>query len=307
MIALLLIRQIIKLFLMMLMGFTLVKARLIKAEDSKSLSLVTLYIITPCVILEAFQVDYTSETGRGLILAFTAAVLLHIMLLTVGYVLEKLFKLDPVEKASAIYSNAGNLIIPIVTGVLGKEWVLYCCAFISVQLILLWTHGRMLLSSEKKIDVRKIITNINMIAIGIGIILFLTGLRLPALVNEAFSSVGGTVGPVSMIVSGMLIGGLKKKQILAFRRLWLPVFLRMLFFPILALLILKYSGLKNMADNGTIILLITFLATTSPAAASVTQMAQIFGRDAEYASVINVVTTLICIITMPIMVYFYQL
>ena len=42
--------------------------------------------------------------------------------------------LDAVEKASMIYSNAGNLIIPIVTAVLGKEWVIYSSAFLSVQL-----------------------------------------------------------------------------------------------------------------------------------------------------------------------------
>ncbi|MDF2884933.1 MAG: autotransporter, partial [Clostridiaceae bacterium] len=49
------------------------------------------------------------------------------------------------------------------------------------------------------------------------------------------------------------------------------------------------------------------LATITPTASSITQMAQIYGKDAEYASVINVTTTVVSIITMPVMVLLYQI
>lgn len=54
------------------------------------------------------------------------------------------------------------------------------------------------------------------------------------------------------------------------------------------------------------ILLISLLATITPSASAITQMAQIYGKNGEYASAINVVTTIVCIITMPIMVWLYQ-
>ena len=59
--------------------------------------------------------------------------------------------------------------------------------------------------------------------------------------------------------------------------------------------------------NGEMILLITLLATSSPSGTTITQMAQVYGGDTEYACSINVVTTLLCIVTMPIMVALYQL
>ena len=59
--------------------------------------------------------------------------------------------------------------------------------------------------------------------------------------------------------------------------------------------------------NGDMILLITLLATASPSGTTITQMAQVYGGDTEYACSINVVTTLLCIVTMPIMVALYQL
>jgi len=103
-------------------------------------------------------------------------------------------KLDPVEKASLIYSNAGNLIIPIVTSVLGPEWVIYTSGFISVQVILIWTHCKMLLCGEKKADLKKIVTNINMIACCIGIIMFLTKIRFPYPVQDAVDTMGSMIG-----------------------------------------------------------------------------------------------------------------
>lgn len=65
MISILLAQQIAQLFLMILMGFLIVKIGLLKDEDSKVLSKIVLYLIIPCVILNAFQVDYTPETVRG--------------------------------------------------------------------------------------------------------------------------------------------------------------------------------------------------------------------------------------------------
>lgn len=305
-ISLLLIKQIAQLFLIMIMGFALVKTQLMKVEESKSLSMIVIYLIMPCVIINAFQVEYTESIRNGLILAFMAAVLIHIMLLILIKVLEKIFHLDAVEKTSIIYSNSGNLIIPIVTSVLGKEWVIYSSAFLSVQIILLWTHGRMVLCEERKIDFKKILLNINMITIFLGILLFVTRIQLPNIIKGTMESISVMIGPISMIVTGMLIGNMKFKQIFAFKRIYIVTFLKMIVCPVMILLLLKYGGMVNLLSNGKMILLISLLATITPSASTITQMAQIYGKNAEYASAINVVTTIICIVTMPIMVLLYQ-
>lgn len=307
MISLLLMKQIGELFLMMLMGFIVVKAKLIKAEESKSLSIVSLYVIMPCVIINAFQIQYSESVKNGLILAFIAAILIHIVLLILVKVLEKIFHLDVVEKVSVIYSNSGNLIIPIVTSVLGKEWVIYSSAFLSVQLIVLWTHGRMVLCGDKKIDLKKILLNVNIISILLGILFFITRIQLPNIINETMGSVSVMIGPISMIVAGMLIGNMNLKQVFSYKRIYLINFLRMILCPVVILLILKYSGLSNFSSDGKMILLISLLATITPSASAITQMSQIYGKNAEYASAINVVTTIVCIITMPIMVWLYQM
>ena len=145
-------QQITELFLMIFMGYVIVKARLLKGEDSKVISKIVLYLIIPCVIINAFQVDYTSEKVQGLLLAFAASVMLQVLLLIIVWGAGRLMGLNEVEKASVYYSNAGNLIMPIVTFVLGQEWVLYGCVFLSVQIVFVWSHGKWVLSRQSKID-----------------------------------------------------------------------------------------------------------------------------------------------------------
>ena len=300
-ISILLMEQIFELFLMILMGFIIVKAGIVKEEDSKVLSKIVLYLIIPCVIINAFQVDYTQKTVNGLLIALAASVLLQVVLLLVVFVMGKLFSLNEVETASIYYSNSGNLIVPIVTFVLGQKWVLYGCVFMSVQLVFLWTHCKKIISRESSYDWKKIILNINMISIAIGAILFFTRIRLPELITNTISSVGNMIGPASMIVTGMLFAGMDLNK-----RVYFISALRMLVIPLIALFLIKISHLATLSADAQKIMLIVFLAVITPSASTVTQMCQVYGNDAHYASAINVVTTLCAIVTMPFMVLLFS-
>ena len=274
-ISILLMKQIAQLFLMIFMGYLIVKTGIVEDTDSKVLSKIILYLVIPCVIINAFQVDYTSDTVRGLLLAFIASVLTQIILLIVVSVLGKLFHLNEVEIASIYYSNSGNLIVPIVTFILGKEWVLYGCVFMSVQLIFIWTHCKKIISQEASYDWKKIVLNINMISIFIGILLFFTKIHLPEIINDSISSVGNI--------------------------------LRLIVLPVFALILIKLSHLAAFSADGDKIMLIVFLAIITPSASTVTQMCQVYGNDSQYASAINVVTTLFSIVTMPLLVMLFQM
>ena len=96
-ISILLMEQIIQLFLMIFMGFLIVKAKLLNSEDSKILSIIVLYLIIPCVIINAFQVDYTMDTVKGLLLALAASVMTQVLLLIIISISGKLLHLNEVE------------------------------------------------------------------------------------------------------------------------------------------------------------------------------------------------------------------
>ena len=299
-ISILLMEQIIQLFLMIFMGYLIVKVGLVKDEDSKVLSKIILYLIIPCVIINAFQVDYTMDTVKGLLLALAASVMIIIS------ISGKLLHLNEVEIASVYYSNSGNLIVPIVTFILGQDWVLYGCVFMSVQLIFLWTHCKKIISRESSYDWKKIVLNINMISIFIGVVLFFAKIHLPEIINNTLGSVSSMIGPASMIVTGMLFAGMNLKQIFADKRVYFVSFLRLIAVPLLALVMIKISHLAMFSADGNKIMLIVFLAIITPSASTITQMCQVYGNNSRYASAINVMTTLFSIITMPLMVMLFE-
>ena len=304
--SLLLMQQIIKLFIMIFMGYMIVKVGILKSEDSRVFSAMVLYLIVPCVIMNAFQVEYSPEKASGLFLAFVTSLLLMLVTLPAVNLLGRLLKLNEVERMSVYYSNAGNLIIPLVTFILGEEWVLYACVYMSIQIVFFWTHCKKELSREKRIDLKKIFTNINIIVVMIAVILFFMNIHLPKLLTETFESVSGMVGPASMFVIGMLMAGADLKKIFTNKRAYLVTGMRLIAVPLFSLLILKISRLAGFHADGHQILLIVFLAVTTPAASTVTQMSQLYGNDSEYASAIGVLTTLASVLTMPLMVLLFQ-
>lgn len=304
-VSILILRQMLYYFIMILMGFVLVKAKKLRSEESRFVSVVAVYLVTPCVIINAFQMEYSAETVHGLLLALGAAVAAHLLFLLLITILGKVCGLNAVEKASVMYTNSGNMIIPVVMAVLGPEWVLYSSVYVSFQLLLQWTHGRRLISGEKGFNLKIILSNIHIWSILLGLLLFLLRVRLPGLIIDTLSGVGGLLAPLSMFVMGMLMAGNDLRKSFANRRIYLIAALRLLLCPLLVLVMFWLSGAVRLLPNAATILFISFLACTTPPAVATTQMAQLFGNNAEYASAINIITTIFSLATIPLMTTLY--
>ena len=307
MIAVLLIRKIAQLFLILILGYVVVKLKLVRAEDSKVLSKLALYLLVPFVILKSFQMDLTPEIQKGMIFAFAMGFVMHVVQIGLAMAGGKVLKLDTVEQASMAYSNTVNLIVPLVTSVLGPEWVIYSSAVASMQLMFLWSHGIGMFAGWKNMNVKKMFLNPNMISIAVGLVLLLTGIKLPAMFNEVAGDMGGMLGPFAMLVVGMLLAETDLKTMLKNKRLYLVLFLRMIFCPAIFMIILKLTQVETWMTDGRNLALTIFLAATSPAATTITQFAQLYDKDAQYAGAINIVSTLSCIVTMPLFVFIYEL
>ena len=115
------------------------------------------------------------------------------------------------------------------------------------------------------------------------------------------------IGPISMVMIGMLLAGVDWKLVFGKRRIYGIVFLKMIVVPGIITLCLKLAAPLIPMENAKTILLISLLAVIAPTAVTITQMAQLYKRDAAYASSINVFTTLVCIVTMPLMVMLYMI
>lgn len=306
-ISLLLMEEIIKLFVIMFMGYAVVKAGLMKPSESKSVSVIMVYLVIPCVILNAFQVEYTPDVQKGLLLACAAAVAVHILFLLLTAILKKPLHLDVIERATIIYSNAGILVIPLVQELLGQEYVIYSSAYIAVQLILIWTHCKNMLCEEDKLEWKKVLLNVNIISIIVGVVLFIFRIQLPSGAQDVLNMMNNMIGPLGMLLAGMVIAEVPLKTVFTRKRSYLSAALRLFIYPVFVLGLMKVIQTFASIQDSKQILLTVYLASITPACATVTSMAQLYDKDAAYSSSLYVLTTLLSIATMPVMVGLFEM
>lgn len=170
----------------------------------------------------------------------------------------------------------------------------------------MWTHGIALFSNNEKFNIKKIICNVNIISILIGVILMISGIKLPAVIKDVVSPLGSMLGPIGMIIAGMVAANINYKEILKNKRLYLVVFMRLVFCPLVLILLMKLFKQINIMNIDKI-LLISYLASITPSASTIMQFAQISGNSEDYATAINIVSTILCIATMPVFVWLYNL
>lgn len=306
-ISILLAQQIAQLFLILIMGYAVVKAGLLKASDSKVLSVLMVYLVCPCMILNAFQIEDTPDIRRGLVYAMIVAAAMHVVLLAFTALLRRPLKLDVIEQVNTIYSNAGALVIPLVQALLGSEYVIYSCAFIIVQTVLIWTHANACLQGSFSFQWKKLLENVNILAILAGMLLYLTHWQLPGMLQNTVTNMGSMIGPIGMLLAGMAIAEKPLRDVFCTRRNYLPTVLRLVVCPLVMLMLLWVCHASSWVADGKNILMTVYLAAITPACATVTSMAQLYDRDAAHSSALYVLTTLLSIITMPVMIGLFDL
>ena len=299
-ISILLAEKIAQLFLILLMGYLVVRVGLLKPEDSRVLSVIMVYLVMPCMILNAFQIDNTPEVRTGIVYSFVVAGIMHLLFLALTALLKKPLKLDVIERCAVIYSNASALVIPLLQATLGSEYVVYSCGFIIVQLVLLWTHCCTVLRGDKGIDLKKIVTNLNLIAIVAAALLFALHITLPAGLVTTISSVGNMIGPLGMLLAGMAIASSPLKKLVLTPRYYL------ILYPMVTLGLLWLLKAQTWIPDGKAILMTVFLSGITPVCSALNSMVQLYDRDMEESGALYVLTTLLSIVTMPLVIAVFE-
>ncbi len=304
--SLLLAEKIISMLIACFVGWVLVKRRLIGEKEGTTISKLVAYVCSPCAIFSAFQIDFSTDKVNGLFIAMILAVIVLVIYIVFTKLFGDKMGLNGIERASIIYSNAGYLTIPLVYSVLGPEWVFYTCGYSAIQTLLFWSHCKALVCGEKKIEWKKALINPNFIAIYLGMITFFFEIRLPKIPEEAVDSFGIMVGTLSMVVVGILMAGIHFKKDIGNKKIYIVCFLRLIFLPMLVIGIsLIAREVIYHPDLGTIMMIVLW-AAAGPVGATVTQLAQIYGADAEYAAKINMISVILCAVTMPVLTAIYQ-
>ena len=135
-----LFHQIIKMFLMMAVGYYFYKKGTINNDTTSRLSSILLMAATPCTLITSFNQEYSSQKLVGFVIAFGLSFAIYLFNIAMTCILRP--KQDGMGRFCLIFSNAGFLGIPLVTGLLGIEAVFYLSPFISCFYLFVWPRCR---------------------------------------------------------------------------------------------------------------------------------------------------------------------
>ena len=289
--------NVLVMLLLMLIGFVFTKKGVFTKEGIKQMTELALRVAVPCLIINSYQREFDPEMAKGLALALLFTLIIHIVyMLAVTFIFKKRDdKKDRISKFGAVYSNCGFMALPLIQAIYGDEGVFYAVAYVTVFNVLYWTHGIYLYTKDiKQLSLKKIIFNPGVLGAIIGIALFVTRITLPAPIGKTVSFMASINTPIPMIVLGTYLVNLNIKQTLKNGSLWAVTVLRLVVLPIITMFALKILGWEDIVSMPLI------LASASPVAAVATLFAVRYGLDSEYSTQAVSFTTLLSVITIPV-------
>ena len=293
MITQILLTQTFIMFILMILGLILSKTGLLTEHGSKDMANILLYAVIPCVIIRSYITDFTMEKLYGLLMSAVLAVAAFAVAIAVSYIIYGMRK--PIDNFGTAFCNAGFIGIPLVTAVFAS--------FASILNLLQWTYGIVIITRRKDmINIKKVFVNPVTISLVIGLFLFITGIKLPGVINSTMAGVAALNTPAAMIVLGYYLSCVRIRDLLLNPSLYLASFVRLIIIPLLTLLVLYIIP----AGHGQIGM-ITLIAAATPVGTSTAIFAQKFGQDYERAVCMVCLSTLFSIITMPVVMYLAQM
>lgn len=216
--------QVVTLFLLMGVGFVLAQLGKLYPDGVSQMSTLVLYVVTPCVIIHAFAIERTDGMVR-LLLEFAAVYALS-TLFCAAVALFCFRGEDPCRRGpmrfAMVYGNNGFMGLPLLLSILGEQAVIYGVVSVVVFNLLLWTHGVRTMGG--RVTLRQALVSPATVGLAVGLPLFLTGGRLPSMVDSAVGFLADLNTPLAMIVIGAQMAGADLKRSFTSPRLtaWPP-------------------------------------------------------------------------------------
>ncbi len=288
--------------LILVLGFMLGKLKLITEKTNKELTNLLLTVFMPASLFMAFPSSF-DESLVGLFLSglLAGAIIMFVLIIFSRIVFnEKWMKGNLKEEAqfAMIFNNATFLGYPIVASTFGAGGILAYCGFIISFNIALFSYGIWLF--KKKLSLKllfSIITNPNIIAVVLGMILFLLEINLPQFFTDAVGYVGNATTPLSIICIGYMLSQAKLIRVFKKWKLMVTAIIQLTAGPLLT------WGLLTLCQFPTEVIQVCTLIQALPTATSLGLFAVKYGGNAAESSELVTISTILSVATMPLMVF----
>lgn len=296
-------QNVLVLFVLIGVGFCCGKKGILNDAVSKKITDIVLYVVTPCVMISAFHRDFSMKLlGNILITALCAAGIMGVTIL-ISYLVfhDKDESRNKVLRFASIFSNCGFMSLPLQRAILGEDGWFYGSIFVAMFNLIVWTYGLVMMSGDKKqLSIKKLIFNPGIVGVAIAIIIFVLKIKLPVIIIEPIEYLSALNTPLPMLIIGFYLSQANFKKAFTDVGAYLSMAVRLVLIPLLSAFAMSLLHIDNT------ILVTCIIATSAPTAATTTMFAAKYNRDVELSVSIVASTTLVSIITMPLVVAFAQ-
>lgn len=294
------------LFLLIVVGYIVGKVGIVSPSGQRELSALVLKVTMPATIILAFQLDYTKERFDTALKIMAIVGISYLAMILLSKLLSRFYKIkdnqrDIVEIAG-ILPNTSFMGFPIVLSILGKEALFFAVLGAGFLFeVVAWTYGAYVIHRSSGQDfskniVKNILLSPGILAIIIGFGLFITSTTIPEPLNTTMGLMSQATSPLAMIVVGILLSRTNIKECVTDLKLYLIAITRLLLFPLGIFFVLSLLGFKGME------VIIPVIMLGMPTAAYVAIFSADAGNDANLASQIVFISSLLSLVTIPILV-----
>lgn len=272
--------------------------------DIKSISTAALYLMSPFLAFRTFftnplTMDYLYIVVFCLILTFA----LFAIVWATGYFMKATRPELSAMVLGGVFMNSGNYGAPVVLFAFGAVGFDYAVIMMVFQSLLMNTIGIFFASlggKEKatlKESLNRVIRMPLIYAAVAGLLFQVFSINLPQPVMEGISLVADASIPTVMLVLGMQLAAISRKRV-AYRYVTAVTVIRMVASPLVAAVILYFMPVSDLLRA------VIILQSAMPAAANTTMFALQFDTEPDLVSFTTFITTIISIVTIPIVLLF---
>ncbi len=295
-------QTMLKLFLLLVLGFVLFKCHIFDEYTNKKISSLIVNVASPMLIISSIA-GVEGNNKSIVFLMIGAGILMYIGFIILGKIINRIFpfpKKDwPVYECMVVFANTGFMGYPVLLDVFGQEAVFYASLIHMAFNFFVYTYAIMCLTkgddSEFKLNFKQLLTP-GIILIFVGIFIYLFDIQLPSVLMDTINSVGSLTAPLSMMMIGSSLAVYPIKDSFTDWRSYVFAFVRLMIVPFVTMIMCRLLHIDAYYAN------ITIITNAMPVGSMFLMLATQYNANVKIVTRNIVVSTLLSVITIPIVV-----
>lgn len=288
--------QVAILFTFALIGFSMCKTGLIRADSAGFLSKLAVWVFLPAVSFRSFSTNFTISYIKEKYDIILCSAIAVIIIASSAFFLSKILTRDGYRRVVYTYSltvpNSGYMGIPLTQALFGPEMLINILLFTLPINIYLYTLGYCTLT-KVKLTFKKLLTP-PVFAIILGSAVGLSGVTLPSFVTDFLSTAAAPLGPCTMLILGMALSEYKFKKLLKNPVNYLVALLRLVVIPAVFVSLFKLTSITNAV-------LPALIVYSMPCGLNTVVFPKLVGEDCETGAALTLISTTLSMATIPLM------